>query len=812
MAADDAAVVVTLRANLKDYEAALKSAVRSTERAAAAAEKAVSNVGRGAGASNVVAVNFQKGAKEIANDARMLQFQLNDIFSGIASGQGIRAVQQQLGQIAQQMSGGGLVQGARTMGAALVGMINPINLAVVAFGLLASVTASYFENSEDDAKEFEKTLKSNLDIINRLREARGQPSVSRGKDPLDQLIAERDAIKAQAEATKLVKEQVDAVQSALLGIPLDTFEGQTYTVQQLDSALTQLQRGIAQGNPDFLAFVQTLSEIKGIQNLPDDIKELVTQVTELALKGAQAARDLKDLQASFGETARSLKVLDDAFAGSFGQTILSAIEAVIQKMGGLNEALYKIKSTLGGFGDFLTKTWEEVGASIKSAGDLIRKEEGFRPKAYWDTNAFRVGFGSDTYVDAMGKVQKVTKDTVVTLDQANTDLSRRIVEFQQTIVSQVGPDFWRSLSEQQQAALTSIAYNYGRLPPSIVAAIKKGDQGQVAAAIAGLSANPERRRREAELFAGGAASSEPLKKVETAQDAVKSLADWNVETERRIQLEKQVAEINAQVWQSEAQRAAQIEALRTAEEKLAELRKAGVTVTAEQEQQIRSLAQAQADVTLKSKEAAERQQQFNENQKRNAAALQEMNQQMAGIIGGGLSSFVQDLMNGEKAGDAFANMLRRMAAQMADMVIQMLIIKPLMNSLFGGLGGDVGFPLAPGGLFHGGGVVGRTRVPTRMVDPRIWKNAPRFATGGVVGLRPGEVPIIAHRGETIIPRGASAAPTNVTNNVGDIQVTTPGYVTATTDDGKQLGKMINQAVEVILVQQSRPGGILRKVG
>ena len=47
MAADDAAVVVTLRANLKDYEAALKSAVRSTERAAAAAEKAISGVGKG---------------------------------------------------------------------------------------------------------------------------------------------------------------------------------------------------------------------------------------------------------------------------------------------------------------------------------------------------------------------------------------------------------------------------------------------------------------------------------------------------------------------------------------------------------------------------------------------------------------------------------------------------------------------------------------------------------------------------------------------------------------------------------------------
>ena len=102
------------------------------------------------------------------------------------------------------------------------------------------------------------------------------------------------------------------------------------------------------------------------------------------------------------------------------------------------DALDAISGKLSDFAGDVATTWNEVGASIKSAADLIKQEEGFRPTAYeWaygKFDAFRVGFGSDTYVDEMGKVQKVTKDTVVTLEQANADLARRISEFQATIV------------------------------------------------------------------------------------------------------------------------------------------------------------------------------------------------------------------------------------------------------------------------------------------------------------------------------------------------------------------------------------------
>jgi len=50
------------------------------------------------------------------------------------------------------------------------------------------------------------------------------------------------------------------------------------------------------------------------------------------------------------------------------------------------------------------------------------------------------------------------------------------------------------------------------------------------------------------------------------------------------------------------------------------------------------------------------------------------------------------------------------------------------------------------GVGHTGGVIGMTPLPRRPADPMVFEGAPRFHAGGLV---PGEVPIIARRGEVI---------------------------------------------------------------
>lgn len=151
---------------------------------------------------------------------------------------------------------------------------------------------------------------------------------------------------------------------------------------------------------------------------------------------------------------------------------------------------------------------EQVGALSRGRSapvtteGLLRRFEGFREGAYWDVNAYRVGYGSDTVTLADGSIVKVTKDTKVTREDAERDLARRAREFSGVVERQVGPETWSALPSNVKAALTSVAYNYGSLPKTVVAAIATGDIQEIANSVRSLPANRSRRAQEADIILG----------------------------------------------------------------------------------------------------------------------------------------------------------------------------------------------------------------------------------------------------------------------------------------------------------------------
>lgn len=156
--------------------------------------------------------------------------------------------------------------------------------------------------------------------------------------------------------------------------------------------------------------------------------------------------------------------------------------------------------------DAAERAQKAAAAFPAQAMALIKAFEGFQSKAKFDVNAFRVGFGSDTITKADGTVQRVTAGTTTTREDAARDLERRIGEFANVVKQQVGSERFGQFSASQQAALTSIAYNYGKLPERIMAAVKVGTNEQIAAAVRGLAGdnggiNANRRKREADLLA-----------------------------------------------------------------------------------------------------------------------------------------------------------------------------------------------------------------------------------------------------------------------------------------------------------------------
>jgi TP901 family phage tail tape measure protein len=112
------------------------------------------------------------------------------------------------------------------------------------------------------------------------------------------------------------------------------------------------------------------------------------------------------------------------------------------------------------------------------------------------------------------------------------------------------------------------------------------------------------------------------------------------------------------------------------------------------------------------------------------------------------------------AGDAFKNLVSSILKDMARLIAQEQLTKPLLSALFagfGGIGGKSPIPASAGfgdgvsagasvGLAHTGGVIGRDALAARNVSMDIFRGAPRFHGGGIAG---DEVPIIAKRGEGV---------------------------------------------------------------
>jgi hypothetical protein len=792
MASEDAAVVVTLRANLKDYEAALKSAVRATERAATAAEKTLSNVGKKVSIGPALNQNFQKSSAQMVNDARVMQYQLNDIFSGLASGQGIRAVQQQLGQIAQQMSGGGLVAGARTLGTAMLGMVNPINLAVVAFGVLATVAASYFSDTEKDAEKATKELEKQADELQKLADKYGQlfPELNRAAEKLrDQAdaagravakeksltVAYEDTQKAMAAQSEGITEIVGLLDA--MGAPIKDVAGLANAFNDLATAVEEHKASVKDAQP----LLKALDAI--IENGSGKVVELATAIrTELVASFAELERAAE----SAGQTIQNS--LNFSFPGAGGPLDLGPVtgqnridllnrslegaagaidaftERVIQAESGGNANAKNPLSSATGAGQFISSTWLEVfkrNFATEAAGMSDAAILALRTDVEANRRMIRA-YATENARDLKDAGQEVTEATL------------HLAHF-------LGAG--GALKVLQAAPGTKIANI-----PGMAGAIQSNQS------ILGGGATREDVLAYASRRAGAATRQ---------KEANTELEDWLRLSKEDLDLKNKQLDIDAQFWESDARRKAQMEEQKLIQEGLTAATKQYGTVTDEMRAKIEAAAHAQAFASVKSAELAEHQKQAADSARLQAQAAQQFSQQVSQMAQSAIGGLINDLRNGVEAGEAFNNMLNRIL----DSLIQMSL-----QSLFNPAGGG-GILSGLFGAAKSGGIVGKTSFPKQRVSPLAFIGAPSMASGGMISG--GGVPIIAHPGEMIIPKNmVGKGGAGVTNNIGSIGVSVnsaPDRVVASTDDGKKLGLMIDRAAQAVIVRESRPGGLLRAV-
>jgi|GEM_PF-5672643 len=146
------------------------------------------------------------------------------------------------------------------------------------------------------------------------------------------------------------------------------------------------------------------------------------------------------------------------------------------------------------------------------------------------------------------------------------------------------------------------------------------------------------------------------------------------------------------------------------------------------------------------------------------------------------SVFASAFEDAAVGGRKLSGVLRGLQTDVLRVLTRQLVTHPLTNVFAGLLGGGGQGDGLFAGLFHGGGVVGRSSTRGRFVPSTLFEGAPQFAGGGVIGLQPrlgpDEVPAILHRGETVRTPAQEAAlgqrgEGGVVFNPGAIVIQTP---------------------------------------
>jgi GH24 family phage-related lysozyme (muramidase) len=149
---------------------------------------------------------------------------------------------------------------------------------------------------------------------------------------------------------------------------------------------------------------------------------------------------------------------------------------------------------------------------IIAAREFIKIEEGFRERAYWDVNAWRIGYGSDTITKLTGDVKTVIETTVTTREEAQNDLDRRLLnEFKPEAVRKLQSQGinYDTMSTATKVVFIDLAYNYGTVYDDLSGAYARGfreggiDAGKrelifalTARAARGENQTPSRRFKE----------------------------------------------------------------------------------------------------------------------------------------------------------------------------------------------------------------------------------------------------------------------------------------------------------------------------
>lgn len=298
-----------------------------------AGEKALNNMSAAHKRAATSATQMEKTIKQSGtamglarHHALNMQYQLNDMAVGFASGQSPFTILMQQGMQMQQIfaqSGQTSIRGAfKSIGQTFAQMLNPITLAIVGVSALAGGISYLFRTVEDEGGSAEEVMKRHEALIRDIKDAYGEAvkgveayaaktrevvrfatrqSLTTGIDRMrDEYEKVADDIEERARAMQRAIDQV------LTGSQAGTVRRRT-ELEEVIAAINNLRESARDGEPDVVAFQKALALVGdgGTAKIRAIIERLIALTEEAAnsQRSVDALREALDKMAGAGGIA-----------------------------------------------------------------------------------------------------------------------------------------------------------------------------------------------------------------------------------------------------------------------------------------------------------------------------------------------------------------------------------------------------------------------------------------------------------------------------------------------------------------------------
>lgn len=749
MANDAAALLIRIEASQAKVEKQMAAIARR------AAKEAQSVEDRFKKANDNVAKSFKDGSDKAVMSigatraaTANLSFQLNEFATSLAGGASpFTVMMQQGGQVAQVFQGsGGVINAVKLLGGAFASVLNPVSLASFAIIGLTGAAYQYFTSLGSDVKEADEVLKQHTELIRRIKEAYGEAAV--GADDYSAKSKKLLTYDIQ-QSIREYRATIQSVSSDLVervnSIGKEEFGGATFTIQELQGALSNFNDSIKRGDPDIQRFVDRLIEIENQKGTPENIREIIREIINAGRAGTEVQSKLGQLTgviSGVGEAAAKETSRVNEFSKSLqrlANIALPALSDMEQAAKDYREAMSKAttveEARLAGDAFRAAQNRIRVAQTIPTPGQRPNPES-FAPERERRAGGTRNKKVKDSFDELDDIVAKYVRDVVKAESggRANaknplssaTGLGQFIESTWLDLFKKNFPDRAKNMSDQTILALR----NDAEISKKLIEAYAREN-----AAIlrqAGVSVNEAALQLAHFLGPKGAAS------------VLKAPAGTPVSSV----LSQGVINANPTI----------LGGGKTVDDVVA-YAQSRVTAYDQMTEAARAYKLEQKELNREAKEFAS----FGKD-----------------LLGG----FIDDLRNGASATEALANALQKVASKLIDIALNNIFSG---GGLFGGgKGGLFGGAIIPG-ILHSGGVAGTHGYNHgRAVSPSVFAGAKRYHTGGVAGLQPGEIPAILQRGEVVLPRGAGMV--NKTRSTETINVVLQ-------DDSGRMAQIADQRIQ-----------------